>query len=256
MSQKVVVITGGSAGIGAALARLLGSQGHRLVLAARREPELQEVARTAGQDAVTVVADVTKRDDVNRIRDEAITNCGHIDVWISNAGRGIVRPVLELTDDDVDQMVKINVKSVLYGMQAVIPHFQERGHGHLINVTSFLARVPWVTFRAAYSAAKAAVDVLTTNLRMDLSEKYPDIHVSLAIPGLVLTDFGKNVIGTPPPRPPSVPPNAQTPEDVASAIASLIDHPRSELYTNPTSPDLVRRYREDPDAFIQQMIRR
>jgi short-subunit dehydrogenase len=141
-------------------------------------------------------------------------------------------------------------------MQAVIPHFQERGEGHLINVSSFLATIPWVSVRSAYIAAKAAVDVLTNVLRMDLAEKYPGIHVSLAIPAVVLTEFGQNVIGAPPPRPASVPPNAQTAEDVAAAIASLVDHPRSTLYTNPTSPALIRRYREDPDAFVQQMIRR
>lgn len=123
---------------------------------------------------------------------------GHVDVWINNAGRGIGRSVLELTDDDFDEMMSVNVKSAIYGMQVVIPHFKERGRGHLINVSSFLSRVPFVTFRAAYSAAKAALNILTANLRMELKAAYPEIHISIVMPGTVATDFSKNALwGTP-----------------------------------------------------------
>src|ERR687893_439014 len=73
------------------------------------------------------------RAEVERLRDEALRAFGRVDVWINNAGRGISRPVLELTDQDVDEMMSVNVKSALYGMQAIVPHFQERGEGHLIN---------------------------------------------------------------------------------------------------------------------------
>lgn len=121
--SKNVVITGASGGIGAALAKELGRQDHRLVLAARREKELKEVAKSANPDAVTVVADVTRRQDVERLCNAALEAFGHVDVWINNAGRGISRPVLELTHEDFDLMMAVNVKSVLYGMQAIIPHF-------------------------------------------------------------------------------------------------------------------------------------
>ena len=91
----VVVITGASSGIGAALARRLAADGHPLVLAARRVPELQQVARDAesmgSPRAVVVGADVTRRADVAKIQDAAIGAFGHFDVWINNAGRGIVR---------------------------------------------------------------------------------------------------------------------------------------------------------------------
>ena len=70
-------------------------------------------------------------------------------------------------DDDIDTMVAINVKAALYGMQAIIPHFIERGEGHLINVSSYLSRVPVATYRSAYSGAKAMLNTLTENLRMD-----------------------------------------------------------------------------------------
>src|ERR671932_1694461 len=174
--SKVIVITGASAGIGAALARHLGGAGHALALAARRGEALQAVARESGERAIAVVTDVTRRADVERLRDEAIGVFGRVDVWVNNAGRGISRPVLELTDADFDEIMAVNVKSALYGMQAIVPHFIERGAGHVINVSSFLSRVPMATIRSGYSASKAPLNTLTANLRMDLAAAHPDIH--------------------------------------------------------------------------------
>src|SRR5689334_22490188 len=113
---KHIVITGASSGIGAALAARLGKDGHRLVLAARREAELQRVAAGAATDVLVVPADVTRRSDVDRLRDRAIARWGHVDVWVNNAGRGISRPALDLSDDELDEMKAVNVKSALYGM--------------------------------------------------------------------------------------------------------------------------------------------
>src|SRR5437879_1528573 len=96
-TKRTVVITGASSGIGATLAVRLGAEQHRLVLAARREAELRDVARRAGeQNTLVVPSDVTRRGDVERLRDRAIETFGHVDVWINNAGRGITKPVLEL----------------------------------------------------------------------------------------------------------------------------------------------------------------
>src|SRR6266702_5734122 len=136
--MKTIVITGASSGIGAALARHLGREGHNLVLASRRAPTLNAVAQEVQSHVVTVCTDVTRRSDVNRLCDEAIRAFGAIDVWVNNAGRGITRPVLELTDQEFDEMMAVNVKSALYGMQAVVPHFISRRRGHLINISSFL----------------------------------------------------------------------------------------------------------------------
>ncbi len=244
---KVIVITGASSGIGAALARQLGAAGHRLVLAARREAELAEVAKASG-GAVAVVADVTRRADVERLRDEAIAACGRVDVWVNNAGRGIGRGVLDLTDDDVDEMIAVNLKSALYGMQAVVPHFQARGDGHVVNVSSFLGRVPLATYRSAYSASKAALNALTANLRMDLAQTHPGVHVSLVMPGPVATDFHANVRGEPPKALAGGLP-MQSAEEVASAMAALVAHPVAELYTNPALGAVARRYYEDVGAF-------
>ena len=250
--QSIVVITGASSGIGAALARRLCRQGLRLVLGARRPDVLRAVAAEAG-DAATVMVDVTKRADVERLRDEAIARFGRIDVWVNNAGRGINAPVLELTDEQFDEMMAVNVKSALYGMQAIVPHFKERGSGHLINVSSFLSRVPLATYRSAYNAAKAALNALTANLRMDLRREYPEIHVSLVMPGMVTTEFARNALGGTPAvtwaSRPGGGPQIQSADDVAAAIESLIASPREELYTQPGQPDTVVRYFQDVGAF-------
>ena len=252
-SAKVVVITGASSGIGASLARLLGRAGHGVMLAARRQEALTEVARDAGSDARTLVTDVRRRDDVERLRDETVRAFGRIDVWINNAGRGISKPALDLTEEEFDEMMAVNVKSALYGMQAVIPYFKSRGAGHVINVSSVLGRVPIATIRSAYSAAKAALNSLTANVRVDLRASDPGIHVTLVMPGLVTTEFASRVMGDHAVRPASGPPppgvQPQTAEQVASVIAGVIERPVPEVFTNPASAELVRAYYADVGAF-------
>ena len=252
--SKVIVITGASSGIGAELAKQLAVRGDVLMLAARNAEALRQVARSCGRDTYYYSTDVTRRQDVNRLRDEALRTFDHVDVWINNAGRGITRPVLDLTDDDVDEMMAVNVKSALYGMQAIMPHFKERGQGHLINVSSFLSRVPFATQRSVYSAAKAALNTLTANLRMDLRAEYPNIHVSLVMPGMVSTEFAANArYGAPMVAPV---PNAQTAAEVAAVMIDLIDHPKAEVYTNPAVQiERVKRYYEDVAAFEENMGR-
>ena len=253
-NKRTVVITGASSGIGATLAMQLGEAGHRLVLAARRDAELKEVARRTGAEALAVPTDVTKRADVERLRDRAIERFGHVDVWINNAGRGITKPVLELTDDEFDLMMAVNVKSAIYGMQAIVPHFKERGAGHVINVSSFLSRVPFATFRSAYNAAKAALNALTANARVDLARTHPEIHVTLVMPGLVTTDFQRNAVHGSPPIPPVS--ESQTADDAAAAIVAVIENPVAEIYTNPRQKAVAVKYFEDVGAFEKQSMSR
>ncbi|MGD0175907.1 MAG: SDR family NAD(P)-dependent oxidoreductase [Candidatus Bathyarchaeia archaeon] len=251
-------MTGASSGIGAALAKELGSGGHRLVLGARREKELKEVAAHTGTEAVPVVVDVTRREEVERLRDVAIEKFGHVDVWVNNAGRGSGKTVVELTEEELDEMIDVNLKSVFYGMKAIVPYFQKMGEGHLINVSSFLGRVPLATYRSAYNAAKAGANSLTANLRMDLRAKYPKVHVSLVLAGFVDTDFHK-VARTPFPVKAGARVGdaiVQSAEEVAKQIASLIDHPTAELYTNPGLRDLTLHYYQDVGVFEEKMGQR
>jgi NADP-dependent 3-hydroxy acid dehydrogenase YdfG len=245
MKDTIIVITGASSGIGAALAELVGQRGARPVLVARRERELQDVASRSGEGALAVVADVTRRADVSRVFDAAIARFGQIDVWVNNAGRGITRNVSELADDDIDEMMTVNVKSALYGMQTVLPHFKTRGRGHIINVSSMLGRVPFAPFRSAYSAAKHAMNALTSCLRMELRTQHPGIMVSSVHPGVVSTDFGLNALhGGVDSR---AIPNSQTKEEVAAVIADLIENPRADVYTRAGAQEMVVGYYSAPD---------
>ena len=248
LDGRVVVITGASAGIGAATAELVARRGGRPVLAARGADALGTVASRCGGDPLVVIADVTRRADVGQILDRALARHGRVDVWINNAGRGITRLVSELTDADLDEMMAVNVKSVLYGMQAVLPHFRERGRGHIVNVSSVLGRLPTVPFRSAYAAAKHAMNGLTANLRVELRQSAPGIVVSAVHPGIVATEFGRNARhGGPDSR---ALPGAQPVEEVAEVIVELILSPRAEVYTRPGLRDLVATYfsAEDLDA--------
>jgi NADP-dependent 3-hydroxy acid dehydrogenase YdfG len=240
MKDKVIVITGASSGIGAALAEVVGGQGALPVLLARREGALREVAARSGPHALPIVADVTRRDDVQRALAAAVARFGHVDVWVNNAGRGISRLVSELSDEDIDEMMLVNVKAPLYGMQAAIEHFKTRGQGHIINVSSMLGRVPFAAIRSAYAASKHALNSLTANLRMELRASHPGIFVSSVHPGLVATEFGLNA------RHGGMDsrklPGAQTPEEVASVIAGVIERPSADVYTRPGGRQMVVAY--------------
>lgn len=257
MSDKVIVLTGASSGIGAVLAKQLAARGDKLLLAARRSKELNQISRACGRDTMAYVTDVTRRQDVNRLREEALRTFDHVDVWINNAGRGISCNVLDLTDEDFDQMMAVNVKGALYGMQTIMPHFKETGHGHLINVSSFLGKIPLASARSVYSASKAALNSLTANLRMDLRAEYPNIHVSLVMPGIVSTDFAANALYGAPMPAAAMLPMAQTPEEVADIIMDVIDNPRPEVYTNPsTQLEAVKAYYANVAAFEEAVGQR
>jgi len=115
--DKVIGITGASGGIGASLAKQLGAKGAKLVVCARRQAELDAVAKESG-DALAVVTDVTQRADVKRVFDAAIAKHGHIDVWVNNAGRAISKLPSQLTDEDLDVMWRDNAKSAQYGVDS------------------------------------------------------------------------------------------------------------------------------------------
>ena len=240
--SKIVVITGASSGIGAALGELLASQGHQVVLVARRQRALEEVAARCRGRAVVQVADVTDRAQVKRVVSETLQRLGRIDVWVNNAGQGITRNPSELTDDDIDAVMRANVHSALYGIQETLPHFKARGDGHVINISSLLGRVPFATIRSAYSGAKHFLDALTAMLRAEIQATHPGIQISLVSPGVVRTDFGLHAIhGGPDSR--SFP-ESQSAEEVAAVIATVIETRQPDVYTRPAAKMIAKYYAE------------
>jgi short-subunit dehydrogenase len=256
MANKITVITGASSGIGAEIARRLGAEGHRLVLAARRQSALEVVAKDAEQAgsprAIAVATDVTIRAEVAALSERAITEFGRYDVWINNAGRGITRSVLDLTGDDVDEIMAVNLTAALYGMQVAARHFMQRGSGHIINISSVLGRVPLALHRSAYNAAKAGLNALTANLRGEMRTRAPNVHVTLVMPGMVTTEFAMNALNAPSDARPYSGPHVQTVEQVADVVANVIERPAAEVYTNPSSAEMASKYFADVEAFETQ----
>jgi NADP-dependent 3-hydroxy acid dehydrogenase YdfG len=231
MSSRVIVITGASSGIGAAAAVRLAREGHAVVLTARRADALQTVAEKAAGRNLPLAADMTDRADVRRVVDESIRAFGRIDVWINNVGRGITRLPSQLTDDDVDDVMRVNVKSALYGMQEVLPHFKDRGAGHVVNISSMLGRIPYATQRSVYCGAKHFLNALTVTFRDEVQQTHPGIQFSIVSPGVVYTSFGSNARhGGPDSRDL---PDGQSADEVAEVIAGVIASRAPDVYTRP-----------------------
>jgi short-subunit dehydrogenase len=240
MQDKVVVVTGASSGIGAALAQVVAARGASVVVVARRQDALEAVAAKCGGKAHAIVGDMTRREEVRRVVAESLARFGRIDAWVNNVGQGITRPPSQLTDEDLDLMMQANVKSALYGMQEVLPHFKERGSGQIVNISSLLGRVPYVPFRAAYTGAKHFLNALTANFRDELKAAHPGIIISLVSPGVVRTEFGKNALhGGPDSR---QLPESQSAEEVAEVIADVIDSGRTDVYTRAGAHDGIVKY--------------
>jgi short-subunit dehydrogenase len=165
---------------------------------------------------------------------------GGIDVWVNNVGQGISCPPTQLTDDDIDAMMRVNVKSALYGMQEVLPHFTSRNAGHVINVSSMLGRIPFAVIRSTYCGAKHFLNALTATMRAEAQATHPGIQFSLVSPGVVRTDFGKNARhGGPDSR---QLPDSQSAEAVAAVIAGVIDSRLPDVYTRAGTQERVVGY--------------
>jgi NAD(P)-dependent dehydrogenase (short-subunit alcohol dehydrogenase family) len=252
LAGKVVVITGASSGIGLAVAKRAVAEGARVVVAARSEAKLQDLVRTdlGGDDhALAVRCDVRVRADHAHLLDASLTKFGKVDAWINNAGVGITRTVLELTDDDFDAQMDINVRSVLIGMQTVIPYFKEQKAGHVINVSSLLGRLPHnASIRSMYCACKAAVNSLTVNARCDLRAEYPDVMVSLFSPGVVATPFGLNAMHGG--MDSTKIPHAQPVDDVAGLIVEQLVSKQADVYSRDMFREAVGAYYSAVDCAV------
>ena len=191
IKDKVVVITGASSGLGEAAARLLAKDGAKLVLGARRYDRLQALAKelSLGGDAV-VQTDVTERDQVKRLVDRAAQSHGRVDVIINNAGLMPSSRLERLQIDEWDRMIDVNIKGVLYGVAAALPHMIAQKSGHIINVSS-VAGHKVGPGGAVYAATKHAVRALSEGLRQEV--KPYNIRTTIISPGAVATELTHTV---------------------------------------------------------------
>jgi NADP-dependent 3-hydroxy acid dehydrogenase YdfG len=190
---KVVVITGASSGLGEATARLLSAEGAIVVLGARRVDRLKSLAEeltAKGGRAVAMATDVVDAGQVKQLVDTAVQKFGRIDVIINNAGLMPQAPLERLKIDEWDQMIDVNIKGVLYGIAAALPHMKQQKSGHIINVSS-VAGHKVRAGATVYAATKSAVRVLSEGLRMEV--KPYNIRTTIISPGAVATELPNSV---------------------------------------------------------------
>ena len=189
IKDKVVVITGASSGMGAATAYKLAELGAKVVLAARREDQLKTIAAEMGENAMYVVTDVSKRADLDNLVQQAIDKFGHIDAFWNNAGGMPISFLEEGKVDEWERMIDINIKGVLYGVNAVLPHMLERGQGHILS-TSSVGGLKAFPGGSVYSATKFAVRAIMDALWLETNEK---IKVTTIYPGAVKSELGYDI---------------------------------------------------------------
>jgi NADP-dependent 3-hydroxy acid dehydrogenase YdfG len=190
---KVIVITGASSGLGEAAARHLSAQGASLALGARRAGRIEALAAeltAGGGKALAVTTDVTHSDQVKRLVDTAVERYGHVDVMINNAGLMPHSPLERLKLDDWNRMIDVNVKGVLYGIAAALPHMIQRKSGHIVNVASVAGHVVRPG-GAVYSATKTAVRVISEGLRQEV--KPHNIRTTVISPGAVASELPDSI---------------------------------------------------------------
>ncbi|GAC1526654.1 MAG: SDR family oxidoreductase [Ramlibacter sp.] len=193
IAAKVVVITGASSGLGEASARHLSALGATVVLGARRIDRIQALAQDLsgfGGKALAVATDVTDRRQVQALVDAAVRAYGRIDVMVNNAGLMPHSPLDRLKVDDWDRMIDVNIKGVLYGIAAALPHMQRQKAGHVVNVSS-VAGHKVRPGSAVYAATKHAVLALSEGLRQEV--KPYNIRTTVLSPGAVDTELPNSI---------------------------------------------------------------
>jgi len=189
LEGKVVVITGAGSGLGGATARLLSAEGGTVALGARRVERLQALADELtgrGGKALAVATDVTHCEQVKGLVDAALQTFGRIDVLLNNAGLMPQSPLERLKVQEWDRMIDVNLKGVLYGIAAALPHMKRQKAGHIINVSSVAGHKVWPG-SAVYSATKFAVRAPSEGLRQGVKPYH--IRTTVISPGAVATEL-------------------------------------------------------------------
>jgi len=192
LDGKVVVVTGASSGFGKGAARAFAEKGARVVLAARRAELLRALAvelEQAGHEALDVPTDVSRKEEVERLAQTVVARFGRIDVWINDAGVGVIGPFAKVPLDDHVKVIETNLLGTLYGSYFAYRQFLVQGSGVLLNVASELGRhtVPYYT---SYAAAKHGVVGLDDALQQELLQRGSDaIHVCTVLPTAHDTPF-------------------------------------------------------------------
>lgn len=238
-SNRVVAITGASAGIGRATAIRLARDGAALAICARRRDRLElaaDEARRAGGDVLAVAADVTREEDMSTFVAQAVERFGRLDVMMCNAGFGIAGAIDAITPDQMRKLIDVNFMGTYYAARAALAIFRRQSRGHLIFVSSIVGK-RGVPYMGAYAATKFAQVGLAECVRAELAGS--NIHATVVFPvsteteffGVMTEETGVPISRASGPR--------QQPEVVADAIARAIEHPVPEVFPHFKSRGLV-----------------
>jgi len=219
LEGKVALITGGSKGIGFAIAEALVSQGARVMVTGRNAADLERAQARLGPRALSVSADARLAEEVERAVQATVDGHGGLDVLVNNAGIGIFKNAADMSPAEWQSIIDTNLSGVFYYCHAAIPHLRRRGGGWIVNISSLAGRNPF-TGGAAYCASKAGLNAFSEALMQEV--RYDNIRVTYVMPGSVATGFSGR--GEPGKADWKV-----QPEDIAQMVLDLLAMPPRSL---------------------------
>lgn len=232
LNGKSAIVTGGTRGIGRSIVENLLDEGVRVVLCGTRQETVEHAVGELAErgDVHGVVADVSKLQDVRSLVAQANERFGGVDILINNAGAGTFRPVADLTPDEFDRMIALNLSGVYYCCHEVLPLYKQRGGGDIINISSLAGKNPFAG-GAGYNASKFALNGFSEAMMLD--HRADGVRVSYIMPGSVATEFGGLAADA----------GADwkiAPEDIADVVVMLLRMPRrttvSRVEIRPSRP--------------------
>lgn len=240
LQGKTVIITGASSGIGEAAARAFFAAGSNVVLAARNRQKLDSIVGQLGRDrALAVTADVTQRDQVEAMVDQAVARFGRLDVLVNNAGVGLRGSIDAIDPGDFERLFQVNLMGPLLGMQAAIRAMRKTGGGMIVNISSGTSRIVVPFLGGAYPALKRALEIMSDYARVQLADE--GIKFLVVLPYLTTTAFGANALGQPLGGPPPDMaarfrdlPSAHSAEFVAEKILEGVRGDLTEISLSPS----------------------
>ncbi len=218
LSGKTAIVTGGSRGIGLAIARALVQRDAAVVITGTQQKPLDDAARSLGAKATGMVANVREYAAVARLFDAAASRFGGVDILINNAGIGVFTPVAEMSVEQWHDVIDTNLTGVFYCCRAALPHLRKRGGGWIINISSLAGKNSFPE-AAAYCASKSGLNAFSEALMQEV--RHDGIRVAYVMPGSVNTGFaGHQTAGAD---------WKLSPDDVAEVVVDLIGHPARSL---------------------------
>ena len=230
LTGKVAIVTGSTKGIGRAIAEHLLEAGASVVVNARSAGAVEAIALALGDRTFGIVADVGDASQCQRLVDETVEHFGRLDILVNNAGLGIFKSISEMTVEEWQLQVDVNLGGVFYCSKAALPHLSTTGDGFIVNIASLASRNPFAG-GTGYNASKFGVLGLTEAMMLDV--RYEDVRVSIVMPGSVDSYFNDR---------------QQVPErtwrlhvdDCAAAVLQLLSYPKeahvSRIEMRPSQP--------------------